>query len=97
MNTRLEQLFEQYNISPKNRYEINQFFWLIPNHKKQNLLNNFEVLAIKLFQIEEEIKIEREILIWNALDNIKKTIEFVKKEEFKNKVKGEIDSLKKWI
>jgi hypothetical protein len=63
MNTRLELLFKNYNISEKNRYEINQLFQLLPSYKKQNLLNNFDVLASRFSEIEEEINTERSILI----------------------------------
>jgi len=74
MNTRLELLFERYNLSDKNRYEINQFFFLLPDNKKQNLLNNFERLAFRLFQIEDEINEERNILIWNEVKYIEDLI-----------------------
>lgn len=74
MNTRLETLFEKYNFSQKDRYEINQIFLLLPDNKKQNLLNNFEILALKLFKIKEKINIEREILIWGEVENIKNLI-----------------------
>ena len=74
MNTRLETLFEKYNISVKNRYEINQFFWLLPDNKKQNILDHFEILAIKLSNIEKEISEEREILIWTEVENIRNLI-----------------------
>lgn len=53
MNTRLEQLFEQYKVSPKDRYEINQIFWLLPMEKQKNLLHNFWSLAIRLEQINK--------------------------------------------
>ena len=74
MNTRLELLFKNYNISEKNRYEINQLFQLLPSYKKQNLLNNFDVLASRFSEIEEEINTERSILIWNEVENIKNLI-----------------------
>ena len=74
MNTLLEKLFEQYHISPKDRYEINQIYGLLPTEKKQNLLNNFEALSIRLNKIEEDLNTEREILIWEGVENIRKTI-----------------------
>jgi hypothetical protein len=63
MNTRLEMLFEKYNISEKDRYEINQIFLLLPPDKKQNILNNFDLLAFRFKQIHREIDLERRILI----------------------------------
>ena len=97
MNTRLEMLFEKYHFSDKDRYEINQFFSLLPDHKKQNMLDNFDALALKLFKIEEEINTERRILIGDSLDNIRKTIELVKKERLEKEIKGEIDHLKNMV
>lgn len=70
MNTRLEKLFEIYNISEKDKYEINQIFWLLPTNKQQNLLSNFNAFAIRLEQINKEINLERRILIWDLFQDI---------------------------
>ena len=74
INTQLEKYFEKYNFSAKNRYEINQFFWFLPDIWKQNILDNFEILAIKLYNIEKKANIEREILVWDAFNEIKDLI-----------------------
>ncbi len=71
MNTQLTKLFIQYNLSEKNRYEINQFFTLLPLDKQRNLISNFEVLVIRLSQIESEINLERRILIGDLFKDIK--------------------------
>lgn len=71
MNTRLEMLFDKHNISEKDRYEINQIFWLLPSEKKLNILNGFEKLAFKLEQINKEIDLERRILVWDLREDIK--------------------------
>jgi hypothetical protein len=63
MNTLLKALFEKYRVSEKNKYEILQIWSLLPDVKKQNILNNFEALAIKLQKIEEELNTEKEILL----------------------------------
>jgi len=86
MNTLLQKLFDKYSLSPKDRYEINQIFTLLPIDKKQNILNNFDLLALKLNKIEQDIKIERQILVWDALQNIKNAIEKAKREEFKKQI-----------
>jgi hypothetical protein len=64
MNTYLTKLFDKYNISDRNRYEILQIFSLLPLDKKQNLLNNFWTLAVKVNKIEEELNAERNVLLW---------------------------------
>ncbi len=71
MNTRLEMFFEKYNLSEKDRYEINQIFLLLPNDKKQNILKNFDLLAFRFKQIHKEIDLERRILIWDLFQDIK--------------------------
>jgi hypothetical protein len=63
MNTLLEKLFDKHRISPKDRHEISQIYDLLPPPKKQNLINNFEALAIRLHKIEDEIRVERQILV----------------------------------
>jgi len=63
MNIYLEKLFEKYNLSPKDRYDISQIYSLLPVEKQKNLMNNFEVLAYRIKQIEEQVHNERDILI----------------------------------
>lgn len=91
MNTRLELLFEKHNVSQKNRYEINQFFCLLPDVKKNNILNNFEILAVKLTKISEDLKLEREILLPKSIERIKGVLNKVRDERIniKNKNKNE--------
>lgn len=71
MNTRLELLFEKYNVSSKDRYEINQIFWLLPPEKQQNILKNFDIMIFRFKQIHKEIDLERRILIWDLFRDIK--------------------------
>jgi len=79
MNTRLQRLFNEHTLPDRDKYEINQIFELLPPDKKQNILNNFDLLAIRLNKIEEDIKIEREILVWDALQNIQSILQIIKK------------------
>lgn len=94
MNIQLTKLFEKYNISEKNKYEIDKIFLLLPPDKKHNLINNFELLVIKLDQIEKDLEIEKQILIPKAIDNIRNVLEKVKKERINNESKWKIDLLK---
>jgi hypothetical protein len=64
MNTYLTRLFDKYNVSDRNKYEILQIFSLLPDDKKQNLLDNFWILAVKINRIEEELSTEKNILLW---------------------------------
>ncbi len=75
MNTQIEKLFETYNFSAKDRYEINQFFTLLPDYKKINFIKNFSSFAQKIESIQKWIEIERKILIENAIMDIKQILE----------------------
>lgn len=97
MNTQLTKLFNQYNLSEKNRYEINQFFTLLPLDKQRNLIDNFELLSIRLIQIEKDIEIEKQILIPKEIENIKNVLEKVRKERINKESKWKIDFLKEGI
>ena len=70
MNTQLKKLFEKYNLPEKERYEINQIFWLLPTSKQTNLINNFPKLMIRFEQIHKEIDLERRILVWDLVWDI---------------------------
>jgi len=71
MNTQLQKLFDEYDISDKDCYEINQIFWIVDDEKKHKILANFELLAKKIKKIEEEIILEQSILLDNILPDIK--------------------------
>ena len=94
MNTQLEKLFSQYNLSEKDRYEIRQIYSLLPLHKQRNLVENFEELAIKLKKIEEEIKSEKDLLIGEEVDNIRQLILSRREQKM---TKSQISDLQKEI
>lgn len=94
MNTHLKKLFEKYNFSKQNEYEISQIFSILPIEKQNNLINNFDLLAEKINKIEKELEIEKQILIPRAIENIKNVLEEVKRERINNESKWKIDLLK---
>ncbi len=63
MNTALEQLFIHYEIWEKDCHQIGQMFDLLPNDKKQHILDNFETIAKKVKDIERHTIVEQEILL----------------------------------
>ena len=87
MNTLLQKLFDTYKVSPKNRHDIEQIYGLMPVHKKNNLLNNFEALAYRLEKIEKSIAIERDILIWDIMTDLEQAVETERRKRiiFQNK------------
>ncbi len=71
MNTNLQNLFDKSNLSYSDKYEINQIFELLPLDKKQNILNNFDVLAFNLATIKKEENLEKRILVWDVFTDVK--------------------------
>lgn len=97
MKTYIELLFEKYNISEKNKYEILQIYNLLPDRKKQNLINNFERLSVEMKNIEESINLEREILIGWAVERIRNSIFENRKQKVDQKIKEEMNLLQEKI
>lgn len=75
MDTFLEKLFDKYEIVEKDRYEILSIYSLLPDFKKQSILDNFDSLAIKLKTIREDKINEEEIILDNIIPDIEKIIE----------------------
>jgi len=71
MNTQLIKLFEEFKISKKDRYEINQIFLFLSDEKKHKLLGDFKTLAEKVLKIEEESIFEQEVLLDKLMFDIK--------------------------
>ncbi|MDD2907090.1 MAG: hypothetical protein PHH98_00470 [Candidatus Gracilibacteria bacterium] len=94
MNIYLESLFEKYKISEKDRYEISQIYFLLPDAKKQNLIQNFEEIAAKIVKIEQTLELEKEILIGSSIERIKNSILEKRKQKLDANIKKEIDLLK---
>lgn len=94
MNTYLETLFDKHKVSIKNRYEIEQMYMILPDHKKKNLIKNFEVFLAKFIYIEKSIEDEKEILIWDSVERVKNHILQKRKTELDKKIKNEINLLK---
>lgn len=95
INTKLEKLFEKYNFSQKDRFEISQIFFLLTEDRKQKLISNFDDFAFSVLKINSDIEMEKEILIWDAVEQIKQSILRERKNNFDikkqiNDLKGEI-------
>ena len=94
MNTKLEKLFEKYNFSQKDRFEISQIFFLLTEERKQNLLKNFDEFALSINKINSDIDTEKDMLIWSAVEKIKNSILEERKNKIDENIKDEINSLK---
>lgn len=80
MNTLLEKLFEIHDLSLKDRFELRQIFGLLPEDKKRKVLNDFANIVFKIKSIQEDMRVEQEILIWDAVSKIRDSIEIVKRQ-----------------
>lgn len=97
INTQLEKLFEKYDFSKKDRYEISQIFSLLTEERKQKLLKNFDEFAFSVYKINSDIEIEKEILIWDSVEKIRDSILEERKKTVDESTKRQIDILKNEI
>ena len=75
MNIKLEQLFEIYQFSPKDRYDFLQIYNLLPDFKKIKVIESFEEIAKKLDMLRADLHLEQEILFGKTLENIESRLE----------------------
>lgn len=93
MNTYLEKLFDTFEISQKDRFEIRQIYSFLPDYKKKNLLENFESLANYLKFSHNEMLREQEILLWKIVSNIENEVKQIWKNILKTRVKEALDKV----
>lgn len=96
MNVVLEKLFKEYDISPKDRYEIRQIYSFLPVYKKRNLIENFDALASFLKISHNEMIKEQELLLWKIVSNIEIEVKQIWKNMLKSKVREALNIVKNW-
>lgn len=94
MNTALEKLLENELLSEKDRYEIRQIFEIVDEHKKQNILNNFDKMLLAIAKIKQELREQQEILLWKAISNIENAIKSARNNGIKHATTSSIYDLK---
>jgi hypothetical protein len=62
-NTLLEEYLSNPLLSDKDRYEIRQIFSIMPDDKKQNILDNFPKIIASIELIKEDLRETQEILL----------------------------------
>lgn len=75
MNSALIKLLKKHELSEKDCYEINQIYCILSDEKKQAILDNFEVLALKIKEIESQLITEQNILLDSIIPEIQKIIQ----------------------
>ena len=97
MNEKLEKLFEQYSLSPKEQYEFMQIYSLLPPLKKVRALERFEIIMMELETLKKELLYEQETLLWYTLESIEEKIYQLKKQSLSQSVSSEVQDLKKHL
>lgn len=97
MNEKLEKLFEQYSLSPKERYEFMQIYSLLPPLKKVRALERFEIIMMELETLKKELLYEQETLFGHTLESIEEKIYQLKKQSLSQSVSSEVQDLKKHL
>jgi len=97
MNIRLEKLFLENNLSQKDCYEIRQIYDFLPTKKRQNLIDNFDVIVWEITKLQKEIWFEQEVLLWKSLRNIEEKVATMRKRQISKKTEYELSGFKKQI
>ena len=95
MNQKLQELFDMYQLSHKERYEFLQIYNLLSPDKKVRALEGFQVIMKELETLKKELLFEQEILLWGTLESIEEKIFRLKKESLTKTVHTEVQDLKK--
>jgi len=81
MNTKLEKLFVLNDFSVKDRHDFMQIYSLLPNYKKVRVIENFDEILKRVWDLKSEILMEQEILFWNTLKNIEERLKTMQKDK----------------
>ena len=72
MNVVLDSLLLEHQISEKDCHHVRQMFTMLPNNKRQYILDNFVSIAKKIKKIEQNTITEQEILLDSIMPEITK-------------------------
>ncbi len=97
MNTQLKKLFDTHWFSEKDRYEFLQIFNLLPDYKKSRVIENFDMITLSTRELQNELKLEQDILFGKALENIELRIAKNKKYSLAKHIHTELSNLRSTI
>lgn len=97
MNVRLEELFTQYHVTPKDRHEITQIYEFMSLEKRRKLIDNFEMIIANINNLRQAIWMEQEFLLGQSLRNIEEKISYMKKDRIVSETLHVLNDLKKQI
>lgn len=97
MNVRLEKLFLQHHLSYKDCYEIQQIYQFLSPTKRQNLIDNFDVIVQNIQKLKHDIGLEQEVILWEAFTEIEQTVSQIQKKQIHRSTSHTIEHLKRTI
>jgi len=97
LNTLFEKLLTESNLSEKDRYDIKQIFYLLPDEKKQRLMSNFQALCHNIDCINRDVAIEQKILFENLITDLDQILKNSKNKSIQSEAQERILWLKSEI
>ena len=97
MSAVLEKLFEKYNLTEKDRYEIKQIYSFLNPQKKIHMVENFESIVKHIGRLKKDLFDEQQILFDNTLHTIEQKIKIAKEHQVKSTTQSEILALRNFI
>jgi len=85
-NIQLLKLIEESDILREDAKEIIKIFGILTDHRKIEVINNWDNIAQKIKVSRQWLEKEKEILLTNTLAEIQKDIELYNKSLIKNKL-----------
>lgn len=97
MNIKLEQLFDFYKLSLRDRHEIRQIFLFVSLEKKQKILDSFPEIVRGMRELQEDILAEQEILLGKTLETLESKVANIRKKHISSFTETSLCDLKKAI
>jgi len=94
MNTKLQKIFDEYNLSLKDRRDFLQIYSLLSPQKKNAFIENFPTAMAEIESLRQELALEQEILFWDTLDSIERRIKQRRESSIHTTTKEQISTLK---
>lgn len=82
----LDYFFEKYDFSQRDRFDTLQIFSLLSEDKKNTFVSNFEHYALEVQQLDRDIKLEKSILITDAVEQVKQALLSKRRQKLKEEI-----------
>ncbi len=82
----LDYFFEKYHFSDRDRFDTLQIFSLLSKEKQTNFVSNFDKYAMDVQQVNSDMEIEKNILIDDAVEQVKQALLKNRKQKLKEEI-----------